>query len=667
MKIAKGVSRGSVLGMAATVGCIVPLAASHAFVDLAEVVERDEELWERLSEPHHEVTLGIGYVSEDSFMFGRFNGLEEQGLFLDLGLDLHSRSSYDADEMYFWRLRGRNLGLESRSARFEAGRQGHFSGFLDFRQMPHNQWEDVQIVHRGARTPDLEVDTDNPREFDIKQRRKRGAVGGTYLHEGRWRLSTDFNRETREGTRLRGLTAGGSPAVGNIASSIGPELVDYYTDQYNLRLDYMGDRFQGGAAYHYSAFSQDQGSVMTVDGDTFALEPENTFHRLSFTGGYTVAAGTRVSGDLHLGRMLQDDRFAETATDVTRTGRPRSDIDGEIATTAFNLRGSHRLTDRARLRAAFRYDDRNNRTDTFQVGPRETKPLSYRRINYSLDGDYRLTRRARVSAGVERDERDRDFGDRRETVENTFHTQFRTTFTPALSGGLRAAFSRQNGTTYDLERSRRQTEPEGLRNYDHADRDRFEVGVFATYTPLAMPTISFSGRVNYMEDDYDRSDLGRTDAERFTASGEVSWLPTERLSLYAFLGWDVNEIDLAGGNGEPWTAEQRIEVLTTGIGGEWAVRPDQLDLGFEVVRVESRSRMEFFDAANHPTLESDYFELSLYGEYHMMDQDLTLRAGYMFQHFSEDDWSLGESVVIANPDERDYNVHLFVVSGVYRF
>lgn len=660
MKTGKSTLARSMTPLATAVACVVPLGLVHGFTmdDIAEAQDRDEELWARLTEPGHEMQVGIGYLTRDAFMFGRFSGLTDEGAFLDLSLDLNGRPNYDADEMYYWRLRGRNLGLDSRALRFELGRQGTFSTFFDFRQMPHNQWEGVLVEHSGAGTTDLSSAA--ARSIDIEQERERVGVGGAFLYDGRWRISTDVQRETREGTRLRGFES----RFGAGAGSIAPELVDYYTDQYNLRLDYLGDRFQGGAAYHFSAFSQDQGSEMVVDGETYGLEPENTFHRLSLTGAYTVAAGTRVSGDLHLGRMFQDDRFPASDAEVTRNDRVITDLDGEIATTALNLRGTHRLTDRARVRAGFRYDDRDNKTNVFEVDGRETTPLSYTRTHYSLDGDYRLGRRTRLSAGVERDERERDFGARRKTTENTVHTQLNTTLTPGLSGGVRLAFSEQSGTSYDT--TRRNPVPEGLQNYDIADRDRLQVGAFASYTPNFLPNVSFSGRTQYTDDDYKRSDFGRTAAKWLSASGEVSWVPVERLSLYTFLGWDRREIDLAG---QTWTAEQEMEIATAGIGAEWAARPDGMDLGIELVQVNSRARMDFSNdnPVNYPSLASDFNEMSVYGDFHGMDGDLTVRVRYVYQRFSENDWALGDDAVTATPVERDYSAQLIVVSGVFRF
>lgn len=646
--------------MAITVACIVPLGGLHAGqFEVGEAVERDEELWEHLSDPHSEVRAGLGWLSDDAFMFGRYSGLTDDGLFPDLWFDLNFRPVHDADEMRYWRLQARNLGIDSRRIKGEYGLQGSYTTYFDFRQMPHNEWEAVNIEHEGAGSRELSSDT--PRAFDIEQERQRFTLGGDvrFGENAGWRLQSDFSREDRDGTRLRGFERGFSAGAGSVA----PAAVDYYTDEFNLTLEIPGRQFHGSAGYHFSAFTQDNGSGMEVDSDTFALEPENTFHRVSFAGNYRPNASSRLSGNAHFGTMLQDDGFVESGEDVLRNGSAVSSLDGEIRTTALNLRGNHRFTDRTRVRANFRYDDRDNRTDVFEVAGRETRPMSYTRTRLSADADHRLTRRTRLTGGVEREDRDRDFGDRRETDETTTHLQIQTRVGSSLSGGARAEYARQRGTTYDAERNN--PVPEGLRNYDIADRDRNQIAVFGTYTPQALPTVSISARSRYLDDDYTDSALGRTGAEQWSTNLDVGWTPMDDLSLYGTLGWDKGDINLAA---DDWTAEQAREVLSTGVGAEWTVRPDELDLGIDVTRMDSRLRMDFDndDPRRHPTLESGFTEFALHGTY-QRSLNLSFQGRYLYQRFSETDWALGEEFVTATPQERDYSVHMVLFSMTHQF
>ncbi len=673
-------------GLTAAGVCLLPLSASAMF-DLGEAVEVDEELIQILSEVRHEVEVGVGFLSEESFMFGRFSGLTDDGLFLDLHMDLYRRPPHDADTMRYWRLRGRNLGLDSRSLYGEYGNQGRYSAFFDYRQMPHNEWQDVSTWHRGDGSTTLRLPEGTPRDeallrtIDIQQERRRFTLGGDYILPeifGRWRISADVTREERDGTRVRGFSGFGIQSDPFLA----PELVDYTTEQYNTRIEYLGDRFHSSATYHLSTFAQNSDSWMFagsphVDAEwgeddedvlhSYALEPENMFHQVSLAGGYVFGGGSRISGDLHIGRMLQDDGFVTALDDGTES------LDGEVQTTAMSLHGSHRFTPRLRVRAALRYDDRDNKTDVFEVDGWETRPISTTRTHYSVEGDYRMAARTRLTVGMERDERERDFGHRQETDENTLHGTLRTTVAAGLQGGVRVAASQQSGSVYDRDGVQL---PDGLRNYDVADRDRVTTGAFATYIPNFMPALSLSGRVEHTRDDYEKSDFGRTDAARTRAGLEAAWVPTANLTVYGFSALELVEFDLRGETigGEQWDAEHEDRSISLGIGTEWAFRPNEIDLGVELLWVDTLSRVwtDNGDAIDFPALESTLTRFSLHGDYHV-SRDLTLRARYLFEKYSESDWALGtgvdgvDNLVTLGQEERDYSAHMIVGSAVYRF
>src|SRR3970040_1159996 len=81
---------------------------------------------------NNEVELGIGYVNEDSWKFGTFNGLGDKGAYLIGNIDLSSRNR---DNAGFWGIRGRNLGLTSRNLQFDIGTQGRWHFFAEYDQI----------------------------------------------------------------------------------------------------------------------------------------------------------------------------------------------------------------------------------------------------------------------------------------------------------------------------------------------------------------------------------------------------------------------------------------------------------------------------------------------------------------------------------------------------
>ena len=73
------------------------------------------------------IELGAGYVSDDSYRFGRFTGLHEQGPFLVGGLDVR----FVPGRPDYLDLQGRNLGLDSRYLRLDGGWQGRQEYFIE--------------------------------------------------------------------------------------------------------------------------------------------------------------------------------------------------------------------------------------------------------------------------------------------------------------------------------------------------------------------------------------------------------------------------------------------------------------------------------------------------------------------------------------------------------
>lgn len=111
---------------------------------------RNEARRLELSLPTSWIELGGYWVNDDSFKFGDFTGLEDEGFEVLGNLDLRRRAPWDSDETWYWRLRGANLGLRSRSLHAKGGWQGFFDAWLDFRELPKFRNSDVWTPYRGA-------------------------------------------------------------------------------------------------------------------------------------------------------------------------------------------------------------------------------------------------------------------------------------------------------------------------------------------------------------------------------------------------------------------------------------------------------------------------------------------------------------------------------------
>src|SRR5262249_29275078 len=58
----------------------------------------------QLTQPSSEVEIGVGAVTQDSYKFGEYNGLQRQGAYAIGGFSLSGGGRYDSDSVSRWDL-----------------------------------------------------------------------------------------------------------------------------------------------------------------------------------------------------------------------------------------------------------------------------------------------------------------------------------------------------------------------------------------------------------------------------------------------------------------------------------------------------------------------------------------------------------------------------------
>lgn len=655
-----------------------------------------------------QIGIGAGYLSEDTFRLGRFTGITEEGFFPDLSFEILSRSSYLDEKPSFWRLEGRNLGLDSQSLLLNGGSQGRYSVFLYYRELPNLIYPNVGTPYQGVGSRNLTLPPDggfgtleqNLHEIDIETERQRVGLGGRVNLTRRWRASMAVHHEHKEGTKVRGI----GEHWGLQRSTIVPEPVDYDTTRFEADLTYDGERFQTRLGYMLSVFSQNGSEALNfVDAHALdwsaapfrqdSLDPDNQFHQISANLGWSLGETTRLGADVQVGRMSQDSDFiASDAVVMDRAGNIRTSLDGEIDTTVVNLRASTRPFERLTLRANYRYDERDNKTPElivdagplvnytigFQCGVAAglsasqcaTRPISYEQRRAFGEAEIRLLDRTFLSLNYTNDERERTYEDRKTTEEEIYEARLRSRWSKGMVM-LYYSLAEQRGSNFE-----RETLPEALRKYYLADRDRTRAGVHVSYAPSA--TLQAGLRVDWVDDDYIASELGLTASERVIYSWDVSWFPTDRLQTYAFYSYESRQSEQAGlGDGIPWTGERDDETFMVGIGGEYVVTPGVLKLGAEALYVETCGAMNVIPATvasqPYPDLESKLKMFSLYGDW-TLSKRMALRLRYMLERYEEKDWGTDNvgvtgvgDLILLDRDSPDYTAHLVAVTLRYRF
>ncbi len=524
----KWVVGASVAGVrAALLALAVAPAASYA-------AESDDV--RQLTHPTSFLEAGAGYVSQDSFKFGEYNGLSERGLFGIFGLGIFGGGAWDSGDTTRWSIVGTDLGLETRDIRAEYGQQGRFRINIGYDELRRQRSDSFQTPYLGAGSDTLTlpptwikpivpqvsgsginfralspvtglapsnvggvvtpptaaqrttvnniIAADVPAFQDVDLSTKRKAIDGgfSYNIDRNWEFRVSAKHEKKDGLKPLGAV---SSQVSEYAAIL-PDPIDQTTDQYNVSLNYTGDKAFFQVAYYGSVFHNDVQSVTWADANdptktaTMASAPDNAFHQILLTGGYNFTPTTKLVLNASYGRNTQDEQFVTLGqNNQLPLGVPRSSLDGLVVTKAFNARLTSKPVKGLNVVAAYKYDDRDNKTpintyffqdanearaaaaSAFNAAlglPANTlgsniniyanRPYSKRVNQFDLDADYAVARGHALRLGYEYQRIDRDCtgswincADAPRTRENSVKAEWRTNVIENVTGRLAYAYS----------------------------------------------------------------------------------------------------------------------------------------------------------------------------------------------------------------------------------
>lgn len=718
--------------------------------------EPDAERSAELTRIFSTLEFGAGYVSDDALRFGRYRGLEQQGGFGLLNIDYLRRGPHDGDSADYLRFQGNRLGLDSREAAVEFGRQGNFRVRVDYSQIPTFRGGPTQTIFEGVGSSNLTLPAGwiaagttagmtrllpSLHEVELGQERRRVGVGIDKILPGRWELSAGFRNEDRDGLKSIGAVIGNSG--GNPRAVLLPEPIDYQTREFDAAARYNGRKTQFELRYYLSLFDNAndaltwQNPFAAIAGwapsagfptgqGSLGLAPDNRFHQVSALGGYNLSERTRISADVALGRMTQDQAFLPYTVNPTLAASivqplPRASLDGRIDTTVVNLRLVSRPSADLHWSASYRYDDRDNRTPRDEYvyigGDSQTQaasstsnrrrfnhPYSFREQRLRFDAGYRLGAQTRLSASAERRETDRTYSERERAEEDTFTAALDRSFGDRVEATLRLSRAERDGSTYHGNEPFLSGYAPGyiatvpgqwenapaLRKYFLADRRRDLATLRVAVTPSERWSIGLDA--SHTDEDYRSSELGLTAASIGAYSADVAFTPHADWSFHGFYTREDFDFDQVGQSirsganrlvdavdpARRWTARHGDRVDTAGLGFRWKPRPARYTFGADYVQARSDGDIvvtvgSALTAAPLPPNITRMDSLSLYGE-RRLRSDWSMRASYWYERYRSTDWALDgvaanqlANVILLAEESPDYRVHVITLSLLYRF
>jgi MtrB/PioB family decaheme-associated outer membrane protein len=667
---------------------------------------------EFISEPiYSDIELGIGYVADDAYFFGRYNGLQTEGAYLVGDIDAEKFN----EDGRFWNIRGTNLGLESRYLRLEGGKQGSHKFFLEWDELPNYMNNTGRTPFDGIGTGrltlpngfDLENNLDaNLKSFELQTKRERIGIGASFVPAQRWLFDIDFSHETKQGVDVTGGAiigetggGGGGPGSGTgslsaVNTSLLPEPIDYDTDKVNATLSYAHEAGQLDLTYHASLFNNTYASLTwtdpfdTTQQGSMALAPDNEFHQLSLTGAYSLPYRSRLTGLVSMGRMTQNQQFQPYSINGAL---PANDsLNGEVWLANAQLKLSSRPVTKLRLNAELRYNERDNQTpvntynfvvlDSNFSRTAQNNPYSYKKNQATLDANYRFNAITSLRGGYKYNGMKRsDFNAGREdTDENTLFAKWKIKPHSTIDLELYGESSNRDGSEIIFTSTNYQNQL--MRKYNLADRDRVKLGALIDY--MATDRLYLSARADYSEDDYTDTQLGLTEATLPTATVDFSYQPTNTITTYGYYTWESiqssqNGFDTVTSSG--WQADFDDTFNTAGIGAKWTDL-GKWDLGADLVYSKAIGNIKLKDQAapgsegQYPDTKSEMASIKLWTDYNYSKQ-LVYKLGYWYEEYLADNWAVdglpvytsGSGILLLGNKTMDYEVRVFTISASYKF
>ena len=385
------------------------------------------------------VEVGAGDVSEGSYKAGEYNGLQKQGVFAVGNFDLRSGTSYDSTAALRWRIKGSDIGLDTRSLSAQVGVQGRFRVNLGYDALRRNRSDTYQTPYNGTGTNvltlpgswlvptvagsgganpvsarglvkaigdapyistaaanngavvspsasqialvDAAANADVPlfHNVNLFTTRTRFDAGVAIIVDDRWGVDASVRPEHKDGLKPMGTV---SRNTGADISTVIADVIDTDHDQVNVSVNFKGAKSFAQAGYYGSFFknhvplmSWQNWATTTGTVNTMSSAPSNSFNQLNVTGGLTVSPATKVVVSGSYGRNTQNDAFL---TDLYTPVVPVPSLQGVVVTTAVSAKFTTRPARKIHFTAGYRYDDRDNRTpvNIYQYGDAGEAPVA---------------------------------------------------------------------------------------------------------------------------------------------------------------------------------------------------------------------------------------------------------------------------------------------------
>lgn len=560
---------------------------------------------------------------------------------------------------------------------------------------------------------------------DVYTQRQNSGFNVDYHFNKQWDASFRFNRLDQSGAKLIGSgtdaydmrDVGGFRYGGErIAILMNP--TEYKNDTFNLALNWVGKQSYVTAAYYASLFHDDHSGISwsnpyvtggtgdapdpapgTSPGAAFPIStmstpPSNQLHQINLTGGYLFSTSTKLTGELSYGRNTQNQSYAGTYTVEPNTVPvlPVGSLDGLVINKHADAKLTHQATPKWNLSAAFKYNERDNRTasNTYTFldlgGEAQTVvniPMSNKHYQLEFAGDYRIDTRQHLHLGYEYDDTKRWCGNALannaqgelsatnegyytvascvqvpKNKENKLVARYRIRVSNTVHLDAGYTYSKRDATVNPSFYNPMQANDQGFENYGFlayfdASRRQNLVKAGVSWDATSQFTIGLNGR--YTRDNYG-STLGVQDGDSTSANLDLSYSISEHNSLSAYASWQRRTRTLLTAFGRDavslldalWSNDLSDRDLAFGLNGrQKGLWNGRIELAEDLSYSRGTSRYDTTLVQNitpsvgadgsTPDISSKLTRFNITGTYHV-DAHSSALLGYTYQRLKSNDY-----------------------------
>ncbi len=620
---------------------------------------------------HSELNVGIGFVSNDSFKFGEYSGLNEEGVFLQLDID----SMYRDDDANYLDIKADNLTLDSHRIDIEGGKQGDYKIYLNLDQISKFYLDTARTPYTGTTSqslPNSWVAGPNTalmtglltdlHDINFDTERRHVKVGGNIIQDSHWNYTVNVDHQTKTGQIPFAAAIGSTFA--DARSAILAKPIDYTTDRFELTANYKHNGLNGQASFITSTFKNENAAMnwenaFSVGAETgqIALEPDNEMLQLMAHGQYRGFEDILVNGLISVSKLTQNERFLPYTVNsvLTPPNLPVNSLDGSVDIANASTTLNWKVSEKTRVKFAYEYheqvDDSDRASYTYVIADnaitgtaRANFPYDFRTQKLKADTRHILGEGSKLLGGIEYGLNDRSF----QEVDHSKETSIWAKYVKSLPSGINYRLKLESysrvADSYDVVAEVVPAENPQLRRFNLADNKAYKATFNLDLAASEMLYINFA--VDLSNNNFHKSAVGLTESEDLNIGIDAFYTVDENLTLSSYISHSVISSSQAGSSfsGDPnWEADVEDTILTIGVGVDHRLFRDDLSIGFEIVHTDATGEINLSgaSASSLPDLVTTRNSITFYADY-QYNENLTYKLGYLYEDYEEKNWNLDD-------------------------